>query len=119
MNGKKIDLNKIARKELKIKAEGLNIDWLFQDDVGLKKMPLKVTIVYALIGGLWILFSDRILNILIESKSLMVRIQTIKGWAYVLISSFIIYFLISEFTKKSKVWSHTIKRKLSRNSSYL
>ncbi|MBZ9689246.1 EAL domain-containing protein [Clostridium estertheticum] len=109
MNGKKIDLNKFAKKELKINAEGINIDWLFQDDFGLKKMPLKVTLVYALIGGLWILFSDRILNLLIESKSLMVRIQTIKGWAYVLISSFIIYYLISEFTKKSKAWSHTIK----------
>ncbi|HEY5587807.1 MAG TPA: hypothetical protein VIK86_02500, partial [Candidatus Paceibacterota bacterium] len=109
MNGKKIDLNKIAKRELKIANQELNIDLLFQDDVALKKMPLKVTIVYALIGGLWILFSDRVLDILIESKSLMVKIQTIKGWAYVLISSFIIYFLISEFTKKSKDWSHTIK----------
>jgi len=109
VNGKKIDLNKIAKKELKIKTQALNIDLLFQDDVALKKMPLKVTIIYALIGGLWILFSDRVLNILIESKSLMVKIQTVKGWAYVLISSFIIYFLISEFTKKSKDWSSTIK----------
>jgi len=109
VNGKKIDLNKIAKRELKIANQELNIDLLFQDDVALKKMPFKVTIVYALIGGLWILFSDRVLNILIESKSLMVRIQTIKGWAYVLISSFIIYFLISEFTKKSKDWSSTIK----------
>ena len=109
MNGKKIDLNKITRKKLKNNAEEYNIDSLFHDDVGLKKMPLKVTMVYALIGGLWILFSDRILNILIESKSLMVRIQTIKGWVYVLISSFIIYFLINEFTKKSKAWSHKLK----------
>jgi len=92
VNGKKIDLNKIAKRELKIANQELNIDLLFQDDVALKKMPLKVTIVYALIGGLWILFSDRVLDILIESKSLMVKIQTIKGWAYVLISSFIIYF---------------------------
>ena len=109
MNGKKNDLNKIAKKELMINAEALNIDGLFQDEVGLKKMPIKVTITYALISGLWILFSDRILNQLIESKSLIVRIQTIKGWAFVLISSFIIYFLISEFTKKSKSWSHKLK----------
>ncbi|MGV8984174.1 putative bifunctional diguanylate cyclase/phosphodiesterase [Clostridium sp.] len=109
MNGKKNDLKKNAEKELKINAEGLNIDWLFHDDVGLEKMPLKITLVYALIGGIWILFSDRILNALIASKSLMVRMQTIKGWAYVLISSFIIYFLINEFTKKSKAWSHTLK----------
>lgn len=105
----KNDSNKIAKKELKINAEGLNIDWLFKDDIGLDKMPLKVTILYALLGGFWILFSDRILYMFIESKSLMVHIQTLKGWAYVLISSFIIYFLISEFTKKNKVYSHSLK----------
>ncbi|GCD11013.1 sensor domain-containing protein [Clostridium tagluense] len=109
MNEKKIDLNKIAKKQLKANIELLNIDWLFKDDVALKNMPLKVTIVYALISGFWILFSDRILNILIENKSLMVRMQSIKGWSYALISSFIIYFLINEFTKKSKASSHTIK----------
>ncbi|MGH4125014.1 MAG: putative bifunctional diguanylate cyclase/phosphodiesterase [Clostridium sp.] len=109
MNEKKIDLNKITKKQLKMNTELLNIDWLFKDDVALKNMPLKVTIIYALIGALWILFSDRILNIVIENKSLMVRMQTIKGWSYVLISSFVIYFLISEFTKKSNAWSHTIK----------
>ncbi|MBU3142647.1 bifunctional diguanylate cyclase/phosphodiesterase [Clostridium sp. CF012] len=109
MNEKKIDLNKIAKKQLKMNNEVPNIDCLFQDDTGLKRMPLKVTLFYALIGGLWILFSDRILNYLIESKSLMVHVQTIKGWAYVLISSFIIYILINEFTKKSNSYSHTLK----------
>lgn len=109
MNGKNIDLNKIAKKQLKMNAEVHNIDWLFQGDAGLKNMPFKVTAVYAVIGGLWILFSDRILNILIESKTLMVRVQTIKGWAYVLLSSIIIYILISEFAKKSNAYSHTLK----------
>jgi len=109
VNGKKIDLNNNAKKEMKINAEALNIEGLFQDEVGLKKMPFKVTLTYALISGLWILFSDRILHKFIESKSLVVRIQTIKGWAFVLISSFIIYFLISEFTSKSKSWSNKLK----------
>ena len=109
MNGKKIDLSKITREELSCKVAEHNVESLFNGDLGLQKMPLKVTMVYALIGGLWILFSDRVLNILIESKSLMVRIQTIKGWFYVFISSIIIYFLISEFTKKSKIWSNKLK----------
>ena len=109
MNEKKNDLKATAKKESKINTEGLNIDWLFQDDIGLDKMPLKVTMVYALLGGFWILFSDRILYMFIESKDLMARIQTLKGWAYVLISSFIIYFLISEFNKKNKAYSHNLK----------
>ena len=109
VNRKKIDLNKITDKKLKINAEGLNADCLCQDDVGLKKMAIKVAIKYALIGGIWIIFSDRILNLLVESKPLMVNIQTIKGWVYVLISSFIIYYLVNNFAKRSNAWSHKLK----------
>jgi diguanylate cyclase (GGDEF)-like protein/PAS domain S-box-containing protein len=109
VNGKKIDLNKITREKLTSKAGEHNMKSLFDEDVELKGMPLKVTIVYALIGGLWILFSDRVLNILIQSKSLMVAIQTIKGWFYVIISSLIIYLLISGFTNKSKIWTRKLK----------
>ncbi len=39
----------------------------------------------------------------------MAKIQTIKGCIFVLISSFIIYFLINEFSKKSKIWSRRLK----------
>lgn len=100
---KKVNLNKAERKDLTNKA-----DSFFPDDMGLKKIPLKVTIGYALIGGLWVSFSDRILNSVVKSKSLMSRIQTIKGWGYVVISSILIYFLVKELSKKSRMWSHKL-----------
>lgn len=102
-------MNKIKMKKLISKIEGPDMESLFYDNNELKRMPLKVTMVYTLVSGIWILFSDRILNILIESKSLMVRIQTSKGWCFVLISSLIIYYLISKFTKESNVWFHKLK----------
>jgi diguanylate cyclase (GGDEF)-like protein/PAS domain S-box-containing protein len=106
---KKDDLNNIARNRLIDKAEGINIDSLLGDDIGLKNVPIKVSMIYALIGGVWILFSDRILGELIQSRTLMARVQTIKGWAYVLISSVILYFLIREYAKRSKAWSNKLK----------
>jgi diguanylate cyclase (GGDEF)-like protein/PAS domain S-box-containing protein len=109
VNAKKKELIKIAREKLTAKADGNNSECLFYDNVALDGMPLKVTTIYALIGGLWILFSDRILNAFVESKTLILRIQTIKGIGYVLISSFILYFLIREYTKKSKRWSSKLK----------
>jgi diguanylate cyclase (GGDEF)-like protein/PAS domain S-box-containing protein len=109
VNVKKIDLNKTTRKSLTNKAEILNDDSLFPDEMGLKKMPLKVTAGYALSAGLWVLFSDRILNMVIKQKFLVEHIQKIKGWGYVVISSFIIYFLVNELSKKSKMWSHKLK----------
>lgn len=109
MNGKKNDLNNIARNKLIDKVEGINIDSLFGDIADLKNVPIKVSMIYALIGGSWILFSDRILNKLIQSRDLIARMQTIKGWAYVLTSSLILYFLINEYAKRSKKWSNKLK----------
>ncbi|MBK5241995.1 EAL domain-containing protein [Clostridium sp.] len=109
MDAKKIDLNKTARKNITSKAETLNDDSLYPDEMWLKKMPIKVTAGYALIGSIWVAFSDRLLDMVIKNKATMTRIQTIKGWGYVLISSFLIYFLVNEFRKKSKMWSRKLK----------
>ena len=109
MNGEKDDLSNITRSKLSDKAEGINIDSFYVDDAGLKYVAAKVSMIYAIIGGVWILFSDRILNKLIESRELMAQIQIVKGWAYVLISSMVLYLLISEYTKRSKIWSNQLK----------
>jgi len=109
VNGEKDDLSNITRSKLSDKAEGINIDSFYVDDAGLKYVAAKVSMIYAIIGGVWILFSDRILNKLIESRELMAQIQIVKGWAYVLISSMVLYLLISEYTKRSKIWSNQLK----------
>lgn len=106
---KKEDLDKMTIKKVIFKSDTNNTDLLSIDDSGLKKMPFKVCIGYAIIGVLWVLFSDGILNRLIDSKSIMVKIQSIKGFVFVIISTFIIYFLINEFSKESKIWSHRLK----------
>ena len=79
------------------------------DDLRLTSMPLKVTTLYALFNVFWLLFSDRILNIFIESQSIMERVQAFEGWIYVIITSLIIFILKSESTKKNKIWCRTLK----------
>jgi diguanylate cyclase (GGDEF)-like protein/PAS domain S-box-containing protein len=109
VNGKKSDLNNITRNKLTDKAKGINVDSLLGDDIGLKNVPIKVSVIYAFIGGSWILFSDGILNKLTQNKDVVAHIQTIKGWVYVIFSSLILYFLINEYAKRSKVWSSKLK----------
>lgn len=41
--------------------------------------PTKILFGYLLFGGLWILFSDWLANLLIQSRSLLTQVQTIKG----------------------------------------
>lgn len=48
---------------------------------------LRVIVIYIAIGAAWILFSDRLLSIFIADPETYQSMQTIKGWAYVLLSN--------------------------------
>ncbi|WP_053006481.1 sensor domain-containing phosphodiesterase [Desulfosporosinus acididurans] len=53
--------------------------------------PWRLSSLYALIGGFWILFSDRILGFFIHDQTLYVQLSTLKGWLYVFVSSIFLY----------------------------
>jgi len=105
----KDDIKKIINRKSTGKNEGDYIESLFYDESKLRSMPLKITIAYFLSGGLWILFSDRILSFFIQSKSLMVNMQAIKGWLYVFITSLLIYVLIGKYANKNKILYNKLK----------
>ena len=56
--------------------------------------PLRVVLVYAAVGGLWILFSDRALELLVPDPARRDQLQTFKGWLYVFATSVLIYALV-------------------------
>lgn len=55
----------------------------------------KVVGIYLLVGVLWILFSDKILEITIEDARLVNRLQTLKGWIYVAVTGGLLFVLIN------------------------
>ncbi|GAB4548498.1 MAG: hypothetical protein Kow0063_43450 [Anaerolineae bacterium] len=57
-------------------------------------IPLRIAGLYALVGGLWILVSDRLLTFLIQDPQVVNRLQTFKGWLYVLATAILIYILV-------------------------
>ena len=57
--------------------------------------PLKTSLVYALIGCLWVLFSDRMINFFVQDPVLLNHLQTGKGWFFVIITAGLLYLLIS------------------------
>ena len=59
-----------------------------------KVTPLRITLFYALIGGLWILFSDRILGWIVSDQSLLIHISIAKGWVFIVVTSVLLYGLI-------------------------
>ena len=58
------------------------------------QVDLRVALLYALFGGLWILLSDRLLAAIITDISLLTSLQTYKGWFFVVTSALLIYTLL-------------------------
>lgn len=58
--------------------------------------PLHIAITYAIVGGAWILFSDRFLGMLPIEHRTMVFIGMIKGWLYVAFTALLLYAMIKQ-----------------------
>ena len=58
------------------------------------KFEYRITAGYIIVGGLWIIFSDRLLNYFINDPESLTRIQTYKGWFYVVITAVLFYYLL-------------------------
>ncbi|MBP7321143.1 MAG: diguanylate cyclase, partial [Lachnospiraceae bacterium] len=53
-----------------------------------------ITLIYIVIGSLWILLSDRILSALVQNEEIYRQIQLFKGWFYVFATGVIFYLII-------------------------
>ncbi len=62
---------------------------------------MRIVGLYLLIGFLWILFSDQLVDLLVSDQALFHQISTYKGWGYVLITGMLLYFLIKNHTDRS------------------
>ena len=63
-------------------------------DINPMKEALFITFLYTVIGCLWILFSDSIVNLLVKDTELIKKIQFVKGWLYVIFTGVYIFILI-------------------------
>ncbi|EGW40295.1 putative PAS/PAC sensor domain protein, partial [Desulfosporosinus sp. OT] len=55
--------------------------------------PMRMVILYALISGVWILFSDRLLGAIVTDHQLLLQLSIVKGWFYVTVMAIVLYFL--------------------------
>ncbi len=59
--------------------------------VHFQKEALRISGLYLLFAGLWILLSDRLLEWLVPDPSRLALLQTYKGWGFVLITALLLY----------------------------
>lgn len=63
------------------------------------RAALFIAGVYALVGCLWILLSDSLLEWLVRDPELIYRLQTFKGWFYVIVTALLVYSLVQGHLK--------------------
>lgn len=61
---------------------------------GSDKEAFKIASIYFILGSIWILLSDRILESIIKNANIYAKVQTYKGWTFAMFSALLIYFLI-------------------------
>lgn len=67
------------------------------------RLSLRIAIVYIVLGVLWILFTDKIVNMAVTDKNTIETISLVKGWIYVIITGVMIYVLVFRALKKLRL----------------
>ncbi|HXS68534.1 MAG TPA: PAS domain S-box protein [Candidatus Polarisedimenticolia bacterium] len=68
-----------------------------------KRVALKISLLYCLIGGFWIIASDRVLASLVSDANLLTILQTYKGLVFIVLSVLALYFVLSRIFEKSEL----------------
>ncbi len=77
----------------------------YANSTRLLKMPkqtfeYRIIAGYIIIGCIWIVFSDKILDYFVRDPDILTRIQTYKGWFYVLVTAILFYSLLKSHLAK-------------------
>lgn len=66
-------------------------------DNGHRCAPRRIAGIYLVVGMLWILFSDRFLTGIAPEAAQLTRLQTAKGWFYVVATAGLLYWLVRRY----------------------
>ncbi|WP_432662257.1 EAL domain-containing protein [Wukongibacter baidiensis] len=106
----------------KISCNDLNFQDMIQSkhtQISPAKTALKIAAFYIVIGSLWILLSDKLLEILVEDTKKIQILQTYKGWLYIIITGALLFLRIRKSLVKIEVVSNKLFRSYEElNSAY-
>ncbi|HMK55567.1 MAG TPA: ATP-binding protein [Dissulfurispiraceae bacterium] len=64
--------------------------------------PFRIALIYALVGSLWILFSDLLVSQISFDTRIFAILSILKGWCYVATTSLLLYWLVSRYAVSSR-----------------
>lgn len=63
---------------------------------------LLIAATYAVIGAVWIAFSDRLVEAVADGPAMLTRLQTLKGWAFVALSAGLILAMTTQAIRRER-----------------
>ncbi len=76
----------------------------------LGQIAFRTSLIFWIASVLWILLSDRILELLVRNPDTLTALQTYKGWAFVTATAFLLYFLLKAQLTRWELESRERKR---------
>ena len=64
------------------------------------QFAVRVSLIYALIGGLWILLSGRALSAIAPDRVTFARWEIYKGWAFIAFTTLLLYWLLARLLRR-------------------
>lgn len=81
-----------------IKEKGLSR--LSKNKYSFKYENIKICLIYAVIGLIWIFVSDAIIDLITNGQDNVLKISIYKGVLFIIVTTSILYVLINKFLKK-------------------
>src|SRR5271165_5610266 len=88
---------------------------LLGEQASLLSPALRLALIYAFFGAVWILVSDRLSFYLVPDLQLVERLQTYKGWFFIAVTSVLLWLLAKRFLSQVRAAEealHRLNRKL-------
>ncbi|HEY7188891.1 MAG TPA: PAS domain-containing sensor histidine kinase [Vicinamibacterales bacterium] len=73
-----------------------------------RRVAAIVVLVFVIAGCAWVLFSDLLLYSIVRDRSVVARLETAKGWAFVALAALLIYFVTRRMAARLAQTTRTI-----------
>jgi signal transduction histidine kinase len=79
-----------------------------------RNFSTRITITYVILGGAWILFSDKLMFFLFSDNNTLNIVSTYKGWFYVLFTGVLLFLLVKRELRKRNLIEKQLKDALAK-----
>jgi len=82
-----------------------------RSEKNLKRIAFRIAFIYFCFSGVWLCWSDRLLELFVDDPRVMTEIQMFKGFVFLLVTSLLIYNLLLRAIRKLKTAEDTLKER--------